>query len=88
MIEAAGGDLGGREHYPPRMKRTLSLKRETLTLLSNNDLAAVDGASLPTPATAVASLDPLTTCVAIRESVLQCTGPGCDTWNSDCSCFV
>ena len=72
------------------MKRTLSLKREALVPLTNADLAAVDaGASLPTWATtAVASLEPLTDCVAIRESILQCSGSGCHTWDSDCSCRI
>ena len=71
------------------MKRTLSLKREILTPLTTDEMSALAGASVPTWATAaVASIDPLTTCVAIRESVLQCTGTNCNTWNSDCSCRI
>ena len=69
------------------MKRTLSLKRETLASLTNDELSALAGASLPTWIEPQ-SLDPVTTCVAIRESVLQCTGSGCNTWNSDCSCRI
>lgn len=70
------------------MKRTLSLKRETLTLLSNDEMASLAGASVPTPATAVLSVDPPTNCIAIRESILQCTGTNCHTWDSDCSCRI
>lgn len=72
------------------MKRTLSLKRESLTLLTNDEMAGLAGASLPTWATfEVNSLDPLTTCVAaIRESYLCGSGSGCHTWDSDCSCRI
>lgn len=70
------------------MKRTLSLKRETLTALSNDDLTTIaGGASLP-GCVAVISLDPLTTCVAVRESLLVCSGSGCHTYDSDCSCRI
>lgn len=70
------------------MKRTLSLKRETLATLTNDEMATFAGAASLPNCIALASLDPLTTCLAIRESVLQCTGSGCNTWNSDCSCRI
>lgn len=74
------------------MKRTLSLKRESLTLLTNDEMAALaTAASLPTWATfEVNSLDPLTGCVAaIRESIVcPASGSGCHTWDSDCSCRI
>jgi hypothetical protein len=70
------------------MKRTLSLKREPLTALTDDELSGLAAASLPTWF-APQSLEPLTGCVAsVRESVLQCTGTHCNTWNSDCSCRI
>ena len=70
------------------MKRTLSLKRETLTALSSDELSVVAGAASLPNCVAVISLDPLTTCVAIRESLLVCSGSGCPTYDSDCSCRI
>ncbi|HEX8002610.1 MAG TPA: hypothetical protein VF519_07930 [Mycobacteriales bacterium] len=70
------------------MKRTLSLKREALTPLTSDEMSGLAGAaSWPTWVDpAVASVDPKTTCIALAESVLRCSGGGCNTWNSDCSC--
>jgi hypothetical protein len=73
------------------MKRTLSLKRETLSALTNDDLAGIaGGATVPGCVTpAVNSLDPITGCVAtVQQSRLVCSGSVCNTYNSDCSCRI
>jgi len=73
------------------MKRTLSLKRETLAPLTNDDLTGIAGgiSGLPCVVPVVNSLDPLTACVAtLQESRLVCSGSACGTYNSDCSCRV
>lgn len=73
------------------MKRTLSLKRETLAALTNDDLTSIaGGATIPGCVVPVVnSLDPLTGCVAtLQPSRVFCTGAGCNTWDSDCSCRI
>jgi hypothetical protein len=71
------------------MKRTLSLKRETLAALTADDLANVAGGATLPGCVVVRSLDPLTGCIAtVQESVLVCSGSVCNTYNSDCSCRI
>ena len=68
------------------MKRTLSLKSETLTLLTNDELSAMAGAASIPNCIAIGSL-PLTICVSLIQ---ECpTGYNCGySYDSECSCLV
>ena len=70
------------------MKRTLSLKRETLAVLTNEDLVALGGAGPLPMGIQPPSLNPLTTCVVLQSVGSYCSGQACNTWNSDCSCNI
>lgn len=72
------------------MNRTLSLKRETLIVLTSDEMAALAGASVPTwiEPGPVNSLKPRECLATTQPSVLVCSGSGCHTWDSDCSCAI
>ncbi len=64
------------------MKRTLSLTRETLTVLSHDDLAAVAGAAAQTIDAEACFV------ISTEESAVICLSINCETYNSYCSCRV
>lgn len=69
------------------MKRTLSLKRESLTALTTDEMAALGTAAVSLPTWIEPQSLQVRTCFATtQDSVLVCSGSGCNTWNSDCSC--
>jgi hypothetical protein len=67
------------------MKRTLSLKRETLAPLTNDEMASLAGAASLQECIALATLN--TICVSLLQPCP--TGYNCgQTWDSECSCRI
>ena len=70
------------------MKRTLSLKREALTALTTDELAAFGGAGSqdPTPPWITPkTLEPKECFATTQDSVLVCSGD-CMTYGASCPC--